>query len=96
MKHRHRPFPSLPPKDRYRANIAIMLIVITNLVFVAIVGVLIQQKVQISHTISNQQHSPVTVPLNDEQGPSPTATLNLGYNASTNALAPFISGTNSP
>ena len=76
------------------------LIIITTILVVALFfWVAIQEKVQMSDNISNQQTLPTTVPTNAGNSPIPIATWNVGSNASTNILAPvplpFISLTNS-
>ncbi len=73
-------------KDRLLAYVAMMIIIAVIVVFAVIMGVLIQQKIQMSNTISDQQDN------------SP-ATLNSGSDGQTNMLAPVppppVSVTNS-
>jgi len=81
------------------ANVAIMIIITTILVFAGIMWVLIQEKAQISDNISKQQINPSAAPSNDGNRLESMAILTAGDNASTNALGllppPVISVTNS-
>ena len=67
-----------------------MVIVTTILVFAGILGVLIQEKVQISDHISKQQANPIAMQSNVSNSLDPTAILTAGNNASANVLVPFL------
>lgn len=86
----NRPLSSLPPEGRFWANVAIMAIITTILIFAGIVWILIQQKVQISHTISNQQTETNAVPSNTGNIADLLVKLDATNNASTNMLAPLM------
>lgn len=92
-----KPHSPLSPKDkaRFLAYVAGLLITTTILLSALFLWMAIQEKVQMSDNISNQQTSPATVPTNAANGLIPIATWNAGNNVSTNILVtvppPFIS-----
>ena len=92
-------FSSLPPKERFWANTAIVIIITVILVLAGIVWVLIQQKAQISGDGSTQQKKSAVVSSNVLNSLEPAAILEVGNDASTNMLvplpAPVVSATNS-
>jgi archaellum component FlaG (FlaF/FlaG flagellin family) len=85
-----KPDSSHSPKDQFWVNVAIMLIITTVLIFAGIVGILIQQKIQVSNAISKQQANPAALPSDAGNSPDPAAILNAGDSASTNTLAPLL------
>jgi len=92
-------FSSLSRKERFWANMAIMLIIAAILVFAGMVWVLFQQKARISGSISTPPTESAVVPSNSFNGLEPAAILDTGDNISTNMAvpvpAPVVSVTNS-
>jgi len=84
---RNKPYSFLHRKDRLKFYTAILILTTTILVAATFLGMLIQEKVQISDNISKQQTNPAAVPSNAGTSLEPTAILNAGNNASTNMLS---------
>jgi len=77
------------PKDRFGVYLVIMIIIAVILVSAAFVGVLYQEKVQVSEDISGQHAKPMTAPSGAGNSLVPTTIWNAGNTASTNTLAPL-------